>query len=1551
MINCEHGRFWTAVAFRMLDRIGWASDVFRTYIERGEAIVIAGTLLPQRWRRGFISCCFWLVIAVVLAFSVGSARATTQTFYYTGGEQAFTVPAGVISIQVAAIGGHGGSSTSAPGGEAAEVTAELPVTPDQTLYVEVAGNGQSEQEGGAGGFNGGGDSGPSPKGGGGGGGASDLRAVSRSGGLVPDTRLIIAAGGGGAGGSAGCGYPGGSGGAAGQNGGQGSCDNGGGTAGTLFGGGLGTDGGDCGTGQAGELGVGGSGSGSGYAGPPSTQAYCAQSTGGGGGGGLYGGAGGSGGDSSGGGGGGGGSSLIPNGGTVSLSGAQPQVQVSYTYSPGPRVSTISASNISQTTATLNATVNPEDEEVTDCHFEYGPSPSYGTSIPCVSSPPIGASAVPVTATVNGLNPNSIYYFRIVATSASGTNDGSQDSFTTLPNPPVVVTNPPISVAHTSATLQGAVDPEGGEVNNCYFEYGTTASFGSTAPCSSPPGSGVNPIDVSAELTGIDAGTSYYYRIVAENVGGVSYGAERTFTTPTSAPIVAIEEPTVGVPGEVTLRATVNPEGQSITDCHFEYGTVLPYEASIPCSPAPGPGRVPVSVTAELSGLDTRALYHYRIVATNSSGTTDSDDQTIATFNRPETVSFATRGCTTWTAPISGALEVQATGASGGSGERGGSGGAGALANGTIYGTVGQQLYVCVDVGGGPGASSAYGYSGGSGGGASGVGLGSNFSQPIVIAGGGGGGGGRVRFGASSGGAAEERGGGTASYEQGGGGGAASAFEPGIAGQAGYEGYLGSGGSQFSPSGPGVGGSGGVGSPNCGPCYAAGGGGGGGGYYGGGGGGGSGFSGGGGGGGSSLVPAGGSVTLAPESAAAQVQIRYGAAPEVPVSLSAPASAVAQTTARVNGSVNPDGQRTRKCEFEYGTTSSYGSTIPCSSLPGNGESFVAVDASLIGLAPYTVYHFRIVTMNATGTSYSSDQSFMTLPEPPTIAAVAATSITQTSLTLNATVNPNGPEVSSCTIEYGPSVSYGDTIPCSPLPGVSTSPLAVSAAIVGLHANSSYDYRVVATNAGGSDYQPNQTVRTLPNPPSVETGGYLGSTSTLTGAVIPDGGEITSCMFEYGNTRLYGRTVSCAIPPGAGETVVEVSAQPPGLVPGQTYHYRLVAVNAGGTSDGSEQTFIAASGPPITVTGSATSITQTTATLNGGVNPDSSEVTECEIEYGLTAGYGAAAPCATLPGAGANPVAVSAQVGGLVANTVYHFRVIARNSSRTGYGGDETFRTLPDPPAAFTGSAEAITSTSATLNAEVDPDGAEVTSCVIAYGTTTTYGDTAPCTALPEASTGPVAVTALLSGLAPGTRYHYRILATNSGGTGEGADESFSTLPPGRAPTIARLSVKKGPAAGGTPLTITGTGFIGAATVKFGPVLATSVSVLSSTAILVESPPGTSGKTEVTVTTADGTSGISKGAQYTYGIPTITRLTPDLGSLLGEIPVLVEGSGFGTAAGTSFTFGKGIATTTSCANTTSCMAIVPAASQAGSVEVIATVGKDKSKKSPPGDVYTYE
>lgn len=324
-----------------------------------------------------------------------SGSTITCTYNSTGGEQVFTVPPGVPSLTITAVGAPGASTSGQPGvvlgalgGDGA--TASVTIAPSaSTLYVEVGGPG----DGTAGGWNGGGAGGASDDmndygAGGGGGGASDVRTVScgssascAAGGSTASlsSRLVAAAGGGGAGGI-GDGGRGGGGGAAGSKGGSGGTGidsrlpgGTGGGPGTSTQGGTGGGGGGSGMydGVSGAEGMSGAGGAGGNAASSSSLPLIGGG-GGGGGGGYYGGGGGGGGGVSGAGGGGGGSSFAPGGSIGSDTTGVPMVTISYSVVQSATTLASSADpSVPHQAVTYTATVSPTDGGGTVTFYDGG----------------------------------------------------------------------------------------------------------------------------------------------------------------------------------------------------------------------------------------------------------------------------------------------------------------------------------------------------------------------------------------------------------------------------------------------------------------------------------------------------------------------------------------------------------------------------------------------------------------------------------------------------------------------------------------------------------------------------------------------------------------------------------------------------------------------------------------------------------------------------------------------------------------------------------------------------------------------------------------------------------------------------------------------------------------------------------------------------------------------------------------------------------------------------------------------------------------------------
>jgi alpha-tubulin suppressor-like RCC1 family protein len=171
---------------------------------------------------------------------------------------------------------------------------------------------------------------------------------------------------------------------------------------------------------------------------------------------------------------------------------------------------------------------------------------------------------------------------------------------------------------------------------------------------------------------------------------------------------------------------------------------------------------------------------------------------------------------------------------------------------------------------------------------------------------------------------------------------------------------------------------------------------------------------------------------------------------------------------------------------------------------------------------------------------------------------------------------------------------------------------------------------------------------------------------------------------------------------------------------------------------------------------------------------------------------------------------------------------------------------------------------------------------------------------------------------------------------------------APTVTKLSVKTGPAAGGTSVTITGTGLTGATSVSFGETAATSYTVNSSTSIVATSPAAIAGAVDVRVTTIGGTSAVSTKDLFSY-TPSVDEVTPNSGPVAGGTAVTVKGSGFAPGSSSSFTFGKRKASSVNCASTSSCTMVSPPGI-AGTVDVLANVNQKKSPINKPGDEFTF-
>ena len=187
-----------------------------------------------------------------------------------------------------------------------------------------------------------------------------------------------------------------------------------------------------------------------------------------------------------------------------------------------------ASGLTTTNASLNGSVNAGGNS-TSYFFEWGLTTNYGNDTPTNLLTANLTAAEPVSAAITGLSPGATYHFQLVAFNDLGYFYGGDLTAVTLPEPPVVTTQPATGVTNSGATLNASVDPEYSPTT-VYFQYGTTTNYGSTTALINLTTNLSATQPVSATISNLQTGTVYYYEAVAVNSGGTTYGNELVFST-------------------------------------------------------------------------------------------------------------------------------------------------------------------------------------------------------------------------------------------------------------------------------------------------------------------------------------------------------------------------------------------------------------------------------------------------------------------------------------------------------------------------------------------------------------------------------------------------------------------------------------------------------------------------------------------------------------------------------------------------------------------------------------------------------------------------------------------------------------------------------------------------------------------------------------------------------------------------------------------------------------------------------------------------------------
>lgn len=204
--------------------------------------------------------------------------------------------------------------------------------------------------------------------------------------------------------------------------------------------------------------------------------------------------------------------------------------------PPPGIAAAVPAEVTASTATLSGSVDPNDALLRTCAFEYGTSSQYGQSAPCASFPGASGGLQAVIAPISGLQPNTTYHYRLLASSATGASAGPDATFTTAVSGGVPLVNPHPSIAGTPAVGQRLTCRSG-------VPSGATAQLTYAWLRNLLPIAGATASTYT--VRGGDGGHHLQCQVTARNAGGSATARSAFVTIPVQGVPASAGETTVG----------------------------------------------------------------------------------------------------------------------------------------------------------------------------------------------------------------------------------------------------------------------------------------------------------------------------------------------------------------------------------------------------------------------------------------------------------------------------------------------------------------------------------------------------------------------------------------------------------------------------------------------------------------------------------------------------------------------------------------------------------------------------------------------------------------------------------------------------------------------------------------------------------------------------------------------------------------------------------------------------------------------------------------------